>query len=195
MRRARAATGTRRSVSRSGAHARCRRSRCSHERHRVAVDGVHVDVDGEQVVAALGAVREHVVEEVPRVQPLALQPALHVGEGDDHGVDLAVVDPLAASVLEVEVAVRCGASCALLCFRRVRQPSRPRSSAAVSSQCSSMTRTGPVVAVPAQDRADDALVLAVGVGDVGRRAPGSRAASRAGRLDRGHRLDDAAATR
>ena len=28
-------------------------------RHRVAVDGVHVDVDGEQVVAALGAVADH----------------------------------------------------------------------------------------------------------------------------------------
>ena len=33
-------------------------------RHRVAVDGVHVDVDGEQVVAALGGVLEDDVEEV-----------------------------------------------------------------------------------------------------------------------------------
>ena len=35
-------------------------------RHRVAVDGVHVDVDGEQVVAALGAVRQDLVEEERR---------------------------------------------------------------------------------------------------------------------------------
>ena len=54
---------------------------------RVAVDGVHVDVDGEQVVAPLGAVLEHRVEEELAVDPLALQASLHVGEGDDDGVD------------------------------------------------------------------------------------------------------------
>ena len=61
-------------------------------RHRVPVDRVHVDVDAEQVVAALRAVIDHHVDEVLGVQPLALQPALHVGERDDHGVDRAVVD-------------------------------------------------------------------------------------------------------
>jgi hypothetical protein len=61
-------------------------------RHRVAVDRVHVDVDAQQVVAALRAVVDHHVDEVLGVQPLALQPALHVGERDDHGVDLAVPD-------------------------------------------------------------------------------------------------------
>ena len=60
---------------------------------RVAVDGVHVDVDGEQVVAALGAVLGHVVDEVAAVQAFALEPPLHVGEGDDDGVDAPVVDP------------------------------------------------------------------------------------------------------
>ena len=35
-------------------------------RHRVAVDGVHVDVDGEQVVAALGAVADHRLQEPRR---------------------------------------------------------------------------------------------------------------------------------
>ena len=59
---------------------------------RVAVDGVHVDVDGEQVVAALRAVLEDVVEEVVAVQPLALQATLHVGERDDDGVDVARLD-------------------------------------------------------------------------------------------------------
>ena len=49
-------------------------------RHRVAVDGVHVDVDGQQVVAALGAVRGDVVDEQPGRDPFAGQPALHVGE-------------------------------------------------------------------------------------------------------------------
>jgi hypothetical protein len=49
--------------------------------HGVAVDGVHVDVDREQVVAALGAVLHHLVEEVRGGQPLALEPTLHVGDG------------------------------------------------------------------------------------------------------------------
>ena len=75
---------------------------------RVAVDGVHVDVDAEQVVAALGAVaRATHVEEVAPVQPLALQPALHVGEGDDDGVDLAGLDPR-PQLVDARGAGRCG---------------------------------------------------------------------------------------
>ena len=61
-------------------------------RDGVAPDGVHVDVDREQVVAALGAVLERDVEEVAPVQPLALQPSLHVGERHDDRVDVALVD-------------------------------------------------------------------------------------------------------
>ena len=60
--------------------------------HLVARDGVHVDVDGEQVVAALGAVLHHVVEEVRGGQPLALQPSLHVGDRQQHGVHGPVLD-------------------------------------------------------------------------------------------------------
>ena len=71
------------------ARTRCRRSRAPRS-DRVAVDGVHVDVDGEQVVAALGAVLQHGVQEELGVDPLALQPALHVGERDDDGVDVTV---------------------------------------------------------------------------------------------------------
>ena len=56
---------------------------------RVAVDGVHLGVDGEEVVAPLDPVLERVLEEVGGVQELPLQPALHVGEGDDDGLDLA----------------------------------------------------------------------------------------------------------
>ena len=59
---------------------------------RVAADGVHVHVDREQVVAALGAVVDDDVREVAPVQPLALQPALHVGERDHDGVDVTGVD-------------------------------------------------------------------------------------------------------
>ena len=47
------------------------------------------DVDGEQVVAALGVfVRDLGQEELGR-QPLALQAALHVRQRQDHRVDLA----------------------------------------------------------------------------------------------------------
>lgn len=60
--------------------------------HGVAVDGVHVGVDGEQVVAALGAVVEDLVEEEAGREPLALEAALHVGEGQDDSVDLAARD-------------------------------------------------------------------------------------------------------
>jgi len=35
-----------------------------------------------------------VLDEVLPVQPLALQPALHVGDRDDHGVDDAALDPV-----------------------------------------------------------------------------------------------------
>ena len=62
--------------------------------HRIAADGLHVDVDSEQVVAALGTVLEHLVEEVRGGQALALQSPLHVGDRQQHGVDRAVRDRL-----------------------------------------------------------------------------------------------------
>ena len=49
------ATGRSRSVSKSGLHLEVAVAALP-RRHRVAVDGVHLDVDGEQVVAGLGAV-------------------------------------------------------------------------------------------------------------------------------------------
>ena len=54
----------------------------------VAVHGVHVDIDGQQVVAAFGAVRSDVLDEQPRRHPLTGEPALHVAERDDDGVDV-----------------------------------------------------------------------------------------------------------
>ena len=55
--------------------------------HRVALDGRHVDVDREQVVAALGAVLGDLIDEVPGDQALAHQAPLHVGDREEHRVD------------------------------------------------------------------------------------------------------------
>ena len=67
-------------------------------RDLIAAHGVHLDVHREQVVAALHAVTGHFVQEVPGVDPLALEPALHVREDDEHGVDLPGVDTLGERV-------------------------------------------------------------------------------------------------
>ena len=63
-------------------------------RHLVAVDRLHVHVHGQQVVAPLGAVLEHVVHEVRAGQPLALQAALHVRDGQQDGVHRPRLDRL-----------------------------------------------------------------------------------------------------
>ncbi len=47
-----------------------------------------VDIHGQQVVAGVQAFVD-VVEEIRTGQPLAHQPALHVHDRDDDGVDLA----------------------------------------------------------------------------------------------------------
>ena len=49
--------------------------------------GIHVDVDREEVVARLRAMRGDVVDEVLRVEALALQPAVHVDDREHDGVD------------------------------------------------------------------------------------------------------------
>ena len=64
-------------------------------REVVAGDRVHLDVDAEEVGARLGSVVEDVFEEVDRAAALALEAALHVGHGDEHGVDPAVGHHLA----------------------------------------------------------------------------------------------------
>ena len=59
-------------------------------RHLVPGNRIHLHVDGEQVVAPFHAVLGHVLlEEEGRVQAFSQQPALHVREGDDDGVDLS----------------------------------------------------------------------------------------------------------
>ena len=58
-------------------------------RERVARRGVHVDVDREQVVARLRAMRDDVVDEVLSVEALALQTAVHVDDREHDGVDRA----------------------------------------------------------------------------------------------------------
>ena len=62
--------------------------------HRVALDRAHVDVDRQQVVAALRPVLGHLVEEVRRRQALALQAPLHVGHRQQDRVDCAPGDRL-----------------------------------------------------------------------------------------------------
>jgi hypothetical protein len=63
-------------------------------RHRVALDGLHVHVHGEQVVAALGVVLDHLVEEMGGGQPFALEAPLHVGDREQDGVDGPVLGRL-----------------------------------------------------------------------------------------------------
>ena len=71
-------------------------------RERIARHRVHLHLEREQVVAALHPVpRVHLLEEELGVKALAHQPALHVGEGDDDGVDRAGLD-LCAQLLETQ---------------------------------------------------------------------------------------------
>ena len=103
-------------------------------RHRVAVDGVHVDVDGEQVVAALGAVADHRLQETARGQALALQAPLHVGQRQQDGVDVACRD-LGLQLVEGHgcATVPCrGASVANMVGPAHQCPSSPPSSPAWS---------------------------------------------------------------
>ncbi len=55
-------------------------------------DGLHLHVDGQQVVAGMRSVLHRVVDEEGRVEALAQQTAVPVGEGGQHRVDLAGAD-------------------------------------------------------------------------------------------------------
>ena len=63
----------------------------------VARHGIHLHVDGQQVVTCVGAVVQALLQEEPGVESLAQQPPVTVGEGDDHRVDLTGVDQRAES--------------------------------------------------------------------------------------------------
>ena len=104
-------------------------------RHRVAVDGVHVDVDRQQVVAGLRAVRQHLLLEEARRHALADEAPLRVGEGDDHGVDLAGRDR-GVQLRDAEVPWHPSPSLALCAARRERR--RPAS--ALASHCNHEVR-------------------------------------------------------
>ena len=56
--------------------------------HPIALDGVHLGIHGQQIVTALGAVLGDLLGEQSGRHPFSGQPALHVGERDDDGVDL-----------------------------------------------------------------------------------------------------------
>ncbi len=61
-------------------------------RHRIPRLRIHLHVQAEQVVAALETVLDRLRKEEGRVLALADQPALHVGERTDDGVDRAALD-------------------------------------------------------------------------------------------------------
>ena len=66
-------------------------------RHLEPLHRVHVDVHGQQVVAALGSVLLDLLDEEGRVQAFAHQPALHVGHHQQHRVDRARIRPRCAA--------------------------------------------------------------------------------------------------
>ncbi len=70
-------------------------------RRLVAGHRLHIDVVGEQVVAAVRLVIGALDEEL-RQEPLADQPALHVDRGSENGVDLAVRNRL-LQLIECEI--------------------------------------------------------------------------------------------
>ena len=76
----------------------------------VAGDGVHLHVDGEEVVAGVGAGGRDLVEEEAGVEALAVKAAVEVGEGEGDGVDLAGVD-FGAEGVEGEEAAGFGHRC------------------------------------------------------------------------------------
>ena len=56
----------------------------------VALNGVVLDIDSQQVVAALCTVVGDVIYEVAGGHSLSNQAALHISEGHDYGVDFAL---------------------------------------------------------------------------------------------------------
>src|SRR5690606_7598816 len=55
----------------------------------VAVNGIEFDVDRQQVVATLSSVVFDVVKKQPCRYAFSRETPLHIGKGDDHGIDLA----------------------------------------------------------------------------------------------------------
>ena len=58
----------------------------------VSADRFHLHVDRQQVVAAVRTVVGDLFQEETRVEPLAGQSAVEIGETDQHGVDRAFVE-------------------------------------------------------------------------------------------------------
>ena len=78
----------------------------------VAGERLHVDVDGEEVVARLDAVLEDVVEEEAARDPLADRPSLHVGKAPRRRCRWTRRRSAAGSVAAVSIPARWhGAGC------------------------------------------------------------------------------------
>ena len=88
-------------------------------RRRVARHRLHVDVVGEQVVAAVRLL-VGAVDEVLGLEALADQPALHVDHGDQHGIDAAGLDR-GFQLVEPEIA---GHALPLVSSRRLPAPAK-----------------------------------------------------------------------
>ena len=58
----------------------------------VAVHGLHLDVDGEEVVAAMGSLLGHLIEEERCDEAFTDEPADHVRDGDNNRIDRAGFD-------------------------------------------------------------------------------------------------------
>ena len=132
----------------------------------VAVDGVHVDVHREQVVAPLGAVVEHGVEEELRVDPLALQPSLHVGEGARSRCRPSPASIVGDQPLDGQCGW-CGHRRPLVGGRVPVLSPAARAAARTSRRSAPPSRPGPR-AVAGEHRLHHGLVLVVRVGDVER---------------------------
>ena len=61
-------------------------------RHRESLERIHVEVHRQQVVASMGAMLHHALEEEVGMKPLAHEAAERVGDGDKDGVDAAPTD-------------------------------------------------------------------------------------------------------
>ncbi len=75
-------------------------------RERVARDRLHLHVVREQVVAGVRAILGDAFEKEIRVDSLAHETPVEVGEDDDDRIDLIGFDPL-RELLEIETARRC----------------------------------------------------------------------------------------
>ena len=55
----------------------------------ISLDGIHIDINSEEIVATLGAILDGVGDEEGCMNSLSLKSALHICRTDNYGVDLS----------------------------------------------------------------------------------------------------------